>query len=229
MKKTVKIFIAILLIIGVCMIALAFVLSKKVKPSKTSSDELYDVFTIGDKVEEKFCKNADSCLYINPIFDKLAVKGVKNKQVLEFIETLNNNNDKQRKVMKESNLDKPDCSSLRDSYYYSVFPSTIYDLYKDDKYLSITVTRENFDVCAKKNKSTSIETILYDIEKDKILNTGEIKELFEANDEQIINTLNEVLEVKITEIQEYYLYYSMEGDKTVAYKENNIFVSNKLS
>ena len=221
MKKKLIIIGSIVLGVIILGLILFFLLKDNtnigVKPSQF---ELIDVEKIS------MCKEGTQCPISNPsVFGNISFD-TDITELKDAIADMNDETQKYKDKVLKSNFNSSMCEGHDENYKYSLSVSSMYDYYSNDKYISVSIIRNTFNICSSVTAGVEPKIAIYDKVNNKMLKQKEFKQSLGVTDEMVykiindnIDMLNEVENNNINNKKEYdyVLFYNTLGELTIGY------------
>lgn len=237
MKKNIPIIIVIVLavlLIGVGVILTTNNDTKKSTPPTAENYKLEEYGTITT------CYNEDCSAFAGDNYAKITYD-YDSKKLQDAIDKINKETEENYSEAKNSTTNDSSCELIKDYNENSIRYSNQYNVYTNDKVVSIAVSRTKINVCTNEYNPRQTEVYIYDFINDKILTLEETMNLLDItyNDihEDIYATnkeLSQLEKVEITTKDKYddvVLYYNSVGTLFASYyiEELNVYYSASIT
>lgn len=204
-----------------------------VKQNKLSTDD-FGIFSLTNKKKLKVCQTKDNCDRLDAIFSQIGYEG-QNSIITQLITVINNKTEEYYNEMKNSTLEDASCINAKEKYNYSILPTTQYNLFENENYISIAITREIRNLCTENTETVPLESYFYDKKAGKLIEPSERLVLLNISDEKVYTAIDQsyqeqeklegvkrnIEDLKVNGKLEYTLYYSTEGTLLAAYLEKD--------
>lgn len=175
----------------------------------------------------KICKSKDCKMPSTIRYDTISI----NSNVRIVNEKIDKINDKTKKLYNKaikSDMSVNECSTAKNIYNYRYAHSTFYDLYEDDKYISISAQRTETDVCLDTVSREQREVYIYDKKQKRFINQSDFIINLGISKSEIINRVKYVVSsygksvskeyVIEDSYNDYILYYGSDGKVSISMK-----------
>lgn len=243
MKKKKMVFIGIVIFLiglGITGSGLYLSMHKEEKEKKvnvkqnTLTPDDFGIFSLTNKKKLEVCQTKDNCDRLDAIFSQINYEG-KNTIINQLITTINDKTEQYYNQMKNSTLEDASCINVKEKYKYSILPTTQYNLFENENYISIAITREIRNLCNETTETVPLESYFYDKKAGKLIEPSERVVLLNISDEKVYTVIEQsyrereklegvnrnIEELKVNGKIEYTLYYSTEGTLLAAYLEKD--------
>lgn len=243
MKKEQKLIIGIVLfLIGIATIGTGLYLTtqqsvkeKSVtkKQNKLSTDD-FGIFSLTNKKQLEVCKTKENCDKLDAIFSHISYEG-ENATIKQLITNINQQTENYYNQMKVSTFQKNNCTTEEEKYNYSILPTAQYNLFENENYISIAITREIRNLCTQEIEVVPLESYFYDKKAGQLIDPSARAQLLNISDEKVYAAIEKtyqereklegvkrsIEDLKVNGKIEYILYYSTEGTLLAAYLEKD--------
>lgn len=178
MTKNRKKIIIILILIALYLLFCGIIfLSPKGKKEK------YEM-TYSETKEIKMCKS-NKCYFSDPQIYHIIKQNSPYKKVNSEIKKINAQTNNYYDDVRKSNISN-ECLTNKDIYNHPIsIESSFFYSKQNDKYISIFVTRNYYDLCTDNYKKIEAQGFNYDIYHDKMLTQKEFKKIFNISESAI--------------------------------------------
>lgn len=229
MTKKVKVYITLGIFIILAISIIIFFELKK-EPIENKKEEI-PKFNVEETQEINICTK-DTCEINHMIYPIIAID-VQNELVQNTIKKINKETLKLYQETLASTTDTEKCLNIKDTYKHSIVYFTDYDLYTNDKYISIKIKREKKDLCSLETMDLEPEVYLIDREQNKEIAAVEFMDANKIINEEIklaiqknINAYNQYLNTNFTienayqeDLKNIKVYFSSLGEIQILYKQ----------
>lgn len=220
MKK--KLIIIGSIVVGVIILGflLFFLLRDDNSGSKPSQFKLKDI----EKID--ICKDADKCIIENTSVFANIYFDTDIQELKEAIDEMNNETKKYKEKMTTSNFNSLLCDGHDENFKYSYRILNQYYFYSNDKYISVSVGRNELNTCTLASKGIKMKPAIYDKVSNKMLTQNEFKMSLGITDEMVYKIINDNIDIlnqyEINKINkkkdyDYVLFYNTLGELTISY------------
>lgn len=233
-KKIINLTMIIISIVGIFLIGGGLYLTS-IKPTPVKDEPLYDL-PEESRLYIENCKT-DQCPFPEKdSYNKLVLKK-DYKALNKKIDKINQDTKKYYEQVKQTTTDTEKCAAVKDLYYHEQRVSTKYFNYENDKYVSIAVQRDIFNLCDNGFERKKIECYIYDKKSHNLLSQEDFLkkenitlEEIEAAYASVIKIINEEDKLNIIPQKQYadtVYYYDFEGNILVSFyvPEKNLYYS----
>ena len=187
MKNKIKInyIIYVLIFIVLCCIIIFLFLSK------SKNNNFYNISKKKSMVL-KICKNSNCKMPSTLRYDVIDINS-NIRAVNEKVDFINNETKKLYNKAINSDMNVGECSKAIDTYNYRYAHSTFYDLYEDDKYMSISAQRTETDVCLGTVSRQQREVYIYDKKRRNFISQDDFIISLGISKKEIVDRVREVV------------------------------------
>lgn len=196
------------------------------------NEESKEKISLKEYKKVSMCQNTEDCELADVEF-KLIESNTKIKEVSDKIAEVNNKTKDDYEMVTSSITDKLEgCAQVKDIYKYSSYITTNYELYENNKVISIAVNKTTQNLCTNSEETTPYDIFIYDKKNKKELTQQDILKEIDYTEDMIKEVVAEVIQSKndagdntitlenvFTENELVYnLFYSDDGNLTLAYQ-----------
>ncbi len=228
MEKKKKIVLIVVAVIIVLLIVLGVFLSNKYVNSEDYAESKLKYHLSTDGLKLDICKKSD-CQYDTEHSYLSLSLDYKIDLLQNEVEKMNKETERLYKEDNASSTSDSACSKVKNIYNKRYFHDNNFNVYENDEYIFISVSRTKTDVCTSKSISDQVNTKIYDKNTKKIISQEEFIKANKINKSEVIDTINKSLDISnkyySTEYShydetftDYSLFYLSIGDLIISYK-----------
>lgn len=228
MEKKKKIVLIVIAIVIALLVALGILLANKYVNSGEYAESKLKYHLSNDGMKLDLCKSSE-CQYNTDNSYLLLTLDYKIDSLQGEVDKINKETKKLYKDDNASSTSDSVCSKVKDTYNKRYIHENVFNVYEDDNYIFISVTRTKMDVCTSDSVSDKTITKIYDKSAKKIVSQEEFINASKINKNDILKAINKSLDISNKyysknyshydeTFTDYSLFYLSIGDLIISYK-----------